>query len=233
MRRMLSERLQFPVLALVTAVLMTGCGPVTLPFGGGIQTSQPPAIRAETPGLVATTTAIATSTLEPFALELTPLPTETALPTLELPTQAVLSGFTQVWDGLPTYLADSKPGFYFRLQFDPTSWALTTDQFGAPALAHRSISGCVISPAAGRGLPMSGTVNHETRMIGAVDFQISTALVNGVKQFVNYTGGDGNVYTAFEVSFKDQPDACLSEAEKVLGTLESMPTFEATAPATP
>jgi hypothetical protein len=139
----------------------------------------------------------------------------------------------QIWDGLPTYLAESKPGFYFRLRFDPGVWALTTDQYGFPALGHRQIPGCTITPTAGHGLALNGSVDHEVRRIGEISYQVSTAYVNGVKAFVTYTGGDGNIVTAFQVSFQDQSDQCLTDAETVLAELKSVADFQATPIATP
>ncbi len=130
-------------------------------------------------------------------------------------------------------MPNSKPGFYFRLRFDPAVWALTNDQYGFPALGHRQIPGCTITPAAGRGLALNGSVEHDVRKIGAISYQISTAFVNGVKSFVTYTGGEGNIYTGFQVSFQDQSDQCLTDAETVLAQLKSVADFEATPIATP
>jgi hypothetical protein len=193
------------------------------------------AIRTFTPGAPAPATlehtATSTDPPQPFALDLTPLPTATALPELELPTQSAFQQGPQVWDGLPTYPAESKPDFYFRLVYDPNAWALTINQFGYPALANRGITGCSLAPAAGRGLPMNGSVAHEVRQIGNVTFQVSTASVGGAARFVNYAGGDGVIYTAFEASFSDSPESCLAAAEGVLGTLRSVRSLEAT-PAT-
>ena len=173
-------------------------------------------------------TATFTDSPQPFALDLTPLPTATAFPTLELPTQSASQLGPQVWDGLPTYPAESRPDFYFRVSYDPNAWALTTNQFGYPALASRSIAGCGLAPAVGRGLPLSGSVAHEVRQIGNVTFQVSTASVAGAARFVNYAGGDGVIYTAFEASFSDSDEACLSAVEIVLGTLRSVAILEAT-----
>lgn len=174
-----------------------------------------------------------TPTSGPFTLQFTPIPSDTPLPTIELPTEAAILPALQIWDGLPTYPAESKPDFYFRLRFDPTVWALTTDQYGFPALGHRQISGCFITPSAGRGLALNSSVEHGVRKIGVISYQISTAFVNGVKQFVTYTGGDGNIYTAFRVSFQVQPDQCLADSETVLAELKSVAVFQATPIATP
>ena len=211
----------------VTLLGSAACGPL---FG----TQRPSVGPAETftPTPAASSTPIpaqpATLTPGPFALDLTPFPTATALPTMVLPTAAAFPPSFQVWDGLPTYPAESRPDFYFRLRYDPATWALATDQFGYPVLAIRGLTNCVIAPAVGRGLPLNATVSHEVRRIGAVTFQISAATVGGVKQFVTYAGGDGLIFTAFEVSFTDQADICLPAAEGVLGTLSSVPLIEAT-----
>jgi hypothetical protein len=133
-----------------------------------------------------------------------------------------------VWDGTPTYLGDSTPGFAFRVTYDPDLWAVTADQFGFPSLAHRNIAGCVISVTSGRGLPPSIVVEHDVLYTDTVNFDVATAFENGVKKFVTYTGGDGTVITAFEVSFQDQADACLVDAVTVLTTLRSVPVSQAT-----
>ena len=227
------------VTLVITGLLAAGCGPSaatlpaiatqTLPRALAPQALSSPALS----GNELTPTEIVTSTAEPFVLDLTPVPTETPLPTLELPTEAERPPSSEIWDGFPTYPAESNPDFYFRLRFDPQAWALTTDHFGSPALAHRAISNCVISPAAGRGLPPNATVDHEIRRLGAVSYQINAASVNGVKQFVTYAAGDGRIFTAFQVSLDERPDQCLLEAETVLSTLTSVLVADATPIATP
>ncbi len=223
----------------LTALLLASCG--ALPTA----TFAPPPTATTRPLLVApqllpsqtanapTETEALTSTAEPFVLDLTPLPSETALPTLEIPTEVAHPPVLQVWDGLPTYLADSAPGYYFRVEFDPNAWALTTDSYGAPSLVHRAIRNCIISPTAGRGLPPNASVEQEMRRINGISYQINTVAVNGVKQSVTYTGGDGRILTAFQVMLDERPDQCVLESEAVLGTLTSVPISEATPIATP
>lgn len=155
-------------------------------------------------------------------------PTETPLPPLDLPTEAVNAPAKMVWDGMPTYLGDSQPGFSFRVTFDPDVWALTSDQFGFPAIGHRNIPYCVISVTAGRGMPANITVEHDVLYTDKVSFDVGTAYENGVKKFVTYTGGDGKIITGFEVSFQDQVDACLTDAVTALSTLKSVPVSQAT-----
>ncbi len=232
------------VIGLLILLSITSCAPQPQSNAAIAQTAptsqaaspalaSPTAIPTDTPEPAFTSSPTATFTSEPFALQFTPVPTETPLPTLELPTQAPNQKALQIWDGVPTYLADSQPGFDFRVRFDPDVWALTTDQFGSPALGHRSIPTCIISPASGRGLPLNVTVQQEVRKVGAIHYQISTAYLNGVKQFVNYTGGDGTILTAFQVSFQDQADQCIADAETVLATLTAVPVSQATPTAMP
>lgn len=221
-------------LSSLAAVLAAGCGsfPTTVPpiaSKSAVSTQAGPQSIAQ----AATTAApvvpgTPTPTAGEFALDLTPLPSATAIPTLVLPTESKFAGAFEVWDGLPTYLADSQPGFYFRVSYDPAMWANTFDAFGAPALANRSIGSCIITPSGGRGLPLNGTVDHDVRKIGEISFQISTAYVNGARQFVNYVGGDGVIYTGFRVAFTESGDECLSEAESVLGTLRAVVISDAT-----
>jgi hypothetical protein len=190
-------------------------------------------VLADTNTPVATPTSVPTETSAPTE---TPAPTrtaaitptDTALPTLVLPTEAVNAPVSQVWDGVPTYPGDSQPGFYFRVSYDPTVWALTTDQFGFPALGSRTIPNCVISVTSGRGLPPNMSVEHEMLQTENITFDVGTALENGVKKFVTFTGGDGKVITAFEVSFDEQSDACVKDAVTVLSTLKSVPVSQAT-----
>jgi hypothetical protein len=181
----------------------------------------------DTPTLAPTNTPVATSTPAPTRTPAT-TPTETALPTLVLPTEAVDAPVRQVWDGTPTYPGDSVPGYSFRVTYDPDVWALTTDQFGFPALGHRTISNCVISVTSGRGLPPNMSVEHEMLQAGNITFDVGTAYENGVKSFVTFTGGDGTIITAFEVSFTEESDACTKEAVTVISTLKSVPVSQAT-----
>ncbi|HSJ86709.1 MAG TPA: hypothetical protein VK909_05820 [Anaerolineales bacterium] len=191
----------------------------TEPFFGGVNTNTPePPTTTPSPALTRTPAATFT---------------DTPLPTLELPTAAVNAPATAVWDGVPTYLGDSTPGFDFRVTYDPDLWAVTTDQFGFASLAHRNIPNCVISVTSGRGLPPSITVEHDVLRTNTVTFYVGTAFENGVKKFVTFTGGDSNIITAFEVSFTEQSDTCLADAVKVLSTLRSIPASRATPTLTP
>jgi hypothetical protein len=175
-----------------------------------------------------TPTAEPTSTPEPIPTQILPTPTETPLPPLELPTEIPNAPSLLAWDGTPTYLGDSKPGYDFRVYYDPEVWALTQDQFGYPAIGHRDISYCVISVTSGRGLPANISVEQDILYTDTVTLYVGTAFENGVKKFVTYTGGDGTIITAFMVSFQEQSDECLADAEIVITTLRSVPVSRAT-----
>jgi hypothetical protein len=155
-------------------------------------------------------------------------PTETPLPPLLLPTEAVNAPAFMVWDGTPTYLGDSTPGYSFRVTYNPDLWALTTDQFGYPAIGHRNIPSCVISVTSGRGMPGNVTVEHDVLYADNITFDVAIASENGVRKFITYTGGDGTVITGFEVSFLEQSEACVADAVTVLSTLRSVPNTQAT-----
>jgi hypothetical protein len=157
-----------------------------------------------------------------------PTPTETLLPTLELPTLAVVEPASQVWDGVPTYLADSQPGFYFRLTYDPRLWAQVQDSFGQPALGHRAIEYCVLAPGGVRGMPPGVQVEHDLRKIGNLFFEINVALQQGTRQFITFQATDTVIFTSFQLNFVDRVDDCIADAEVVLGTLTSVPQDQAT-----
>ena len=220
---------------LILCLLLTSCG-------GAAATEPPPAATEAPPTEPAAATQepefpviIETATPEPLPTS-TPAPTQTPagtqtdtpLPPLELPTEIRNAPPRMVWDGTPTYLGDSTPGFAFRVTYDPDLWAVTADQFGFPSLAHRNIPACVISVTSGRGMPLNVSVEHDVLNTGTVTFDVATAFENGVKKSVTYTGGDGTVITAFEVSFQDQANACLADAVVVLSTLRSVPVSQAT-----
>jgi hypothetical protein len=220
-------------LILILSCMLASCGgaapaPTEAPVEPPSVTVEPtqPLI-ADTPTRAVTSTPLPTNTPLPTS---TPAPTstETSLPTLVLPTEVVNPPVRSVWDGTPTYLGDSASGYAFRVTYDPEVWALTLDQFGYPALGHRTLSGCVISVTSGRGLPPSMNVEHETLEAGDVIFDVTTAYENEEKKFVTFTGGDGRILTAFQVTFLEESDACLADAVAVLSTLRSIPISQAT-----
>ena len=230
------------IVILILVFLITACGapaaatqaPATqAPAATEALATQAPAA-TEAPAIQATEP----SATEPPAVQVpgtqaaeTPTPgiqTDTPLPTLVLPTEAVHAPAQMVWDGAPTYLGESTPGYSFRVFYDPDLWALTTDQFGFPALAHRQVPACVISVTSGRGLPGNMTVEHDILHTENVNFDVGKVYENGVLKFVTYVGGDGTIITGFEVSFEKLADECLLDAETVVSTLQSVPVSQAT-----
>jgi hypothetical protein len=221
------------IFSLILAFLIASCAAAApAPTEAPIPTrepptaTEPPAFQSlEAPTGVPSTE---TATIEPSPTEVLSTPTDTPLPTLALPTELVNAPMQMVWDGPPTYLGDSTPGYSFRITYDPDLWALTTDQFGFPALAHRNIPACIITPASGRGLPANTTVEHNVLHDEELTFDVGNVYENGVLKFVTYTGGDGTIITGFEVTFEEQVDECLRETVAVLSTLTSVPVSQAT-----
>jgi hypothetical protein len=223
------------ILILISMLMMSACGaaapapteaPVTeAPAATEPAATEPPSLQSlEAP----TNEPPVANTATPAPTQIVPTLTDTPLPTLELPTEAVNAPARMVWDGTPTYLGESTPGYAFRVFYDPDLWALTTDQFGFPALAHRNIPACVISVTSGRGLPGNMTVEHDVLYTGNITFDVGKVYENGVLKFVTYTGGDGTIITGFGVTFDEQVDECLADAVTVLSTLRSVPVSQAT-----
>jgi len=200
-----------------------------LPATEAPEATEPPAFQS----LEAPTRVFSSATPPPSATQPPVTPTDTALPTLDLPTEAVNAPEQMVWDGAPTYLAESTPGFAFRVRYDPELWALTTDQFGFPALAHRNIPGCVISVTSGRGLPLSMTVEHDVVNLENVTLDIGNVFENGALKFVTYTGGNQTIITGFQVDFQEQADLCKAYAFAVISTLSAVRASQATPTPTP
>lgn len=195
--------------------------------------TEPPAFQSLEAPTRSPSQAQSTATLPPASTQVVATLTDTPLPPLELPTEIVNAPQHMVWDGTPTYLAESTPGYAFRVTYDPEVWALTTDQFGFPALGHRAIPGCVISVTSGRGLPPSMTVEHDTWDTGAAVFDVGNVFENGALKFITYTGGNANIITGFQLSFEEQAEECRAHAIAVLATLTSVRSSQATPTPTP
>ena len=72
------------------------------------------------------------------------------------------------------------------------------------------------------------TVEHDVLYTSNITFDVGNVYENGVLKFVTYTGGNGVIFTGFEVSFGEQVEECLADAVTVLSTLTSVPTSRAT-----
>lgn len=216
-------------LSILLIFILAACGPQAtaepMPAQVELATPTAPASKTPSPLLASTQTPAPSATVTPT---FGPTATETLLPTLELPTLEAVEPALDMWDGLPIYLAESLPGFYFRVKFKPTLWGLTQDSYGQPALGHRNIEYCIIAPASPRGMPPGTQVEHDTRQIGSLFFEINVVLSQGVRQFVTYQATDKIIFTSFQVNFVDEIDACLADAEAVLASLTSVPESQAT-----
>ena len=218
------------LIILIFSLIITSCG------GAAPAATEEPAAPAATQESAPANDSSANPTADPFEItEATPLPTqvlptptETPLPPIEMPALLPNAPALLAWDGTPTYLGDSQPGFDFRVMYDPDVWALTEDRFGYPAIAHRAIEYCVISVTSGRGLPANISVEQDILYTDKVTLYVGTAFENDVKKFVTYTGGDGTIITGFMVSFDGQVAECLADAETVITTLRSVPASLAT-----
>lgn len=172
-----------------------------------------------------------TPTLSPSETPPTEPPTPTPSPTLPpTATPTETPPFPQsggpvpgVWTGQPTYV-ESRPVMYFLVTYDDTLWEYRPEaEMGLPGLVHRLIPGCILFPTVGRGLSPEWTVEHTFRLIGNLNYEVTLAYRNNQPEFASYYGGDGIVFTGFQVSFTEQMDACLQDAELVLATLTSTP----------
>jgi hypothetical protein len=209
------------------SLLFTACGGapstpmVVQPQTVQLHTSTPPPPTLTASPAPTSTTILPTSTPAPTS-------TETLLPPLELPTLALNPPALAIWDGTPTYLADSQPGYAFRVRYDPEIWALVTDQLGQPALGHRNIPYCMITPSAGRGLPPTLRVEHDVIYPGNLSIDVTRAYQNDVLAFATYQVSDSTVFTGFVVDFQEESEACLADALAVISSLRSVPISQAT-----
>lgn len=217
------QRLAF--LLTVLSLLLAACG---APAPTSAPTLEPVVVLSTPTPLPPTVTVTPSATPIPPTSTPAATPTETLLPPLALPTQVVNPPSLQSWDGLPTYLGDSLPGYYFRVRYDPEIWALVTDQFGQPALGHRLLQYCTITPMAGHGLPPNVKVEHEVMYAGDLSFDVGKAYENGILKFATYQASDGRIFTGFEVDFQAESEVCMNDAVTVLSTLRSVPASEAT-----
>jgi hypothetical protein len=216
------------IFILTIALFLGACAPVLTqmpdilpPVVTVTDSPEPEQSLLATPPAEATPTLDMSATPEFTASPSGPTPTETLLPPLELPTERPSAPAQIAWTGLPTYPGDSEAGRLFRVDYDPDIWAQTEGNYGDVVLAHRQIDYCTITPWAGRGLPPDSKVEHEFRLIGEVPYDVNTVVVQDKVEFVSYVGGDQRLLTGFQVTFEDQKDPCLQDAEIVLATLRS------------
>lgn len=227
----------FFFLVISLSLILNACGTAANPPFTVTITTEPEA--SEAPQLANSPEAMSRPTQQPDAtIELSPTvtlsptltatitmtslpPTETLLPPLDIPTERPNAPAFIVWTGEPTYAGDSEPGRLFRVNYDPDVWAQTKDNFEQVVLAHRIIEYCTLSSWSGRGLPSDAKVEHIFGQVGDIPFDINYVTMQNVMKFVTYVGGDKRLMTGFQVSFQDQRDECLLDAEAILASLRS------------
>jgi hypothetical protein len=72
------------------------------------------------------------------------------------------------------------------------------------------------------------SVEHDILYTGKITFDVGNVYENRALKFVTYTGGDGTIFTGFQVDFQEQAEACRTDAVTVLSTLTSVPASLAT-----
>lgn len=143
------------------------------------------------------------------------IPTDTDTPTPGTP--PVLD----TWTGNPTY-PESIPGYLFLVQYDSSLWTRGDELLGEPSLINK-FGRCIIKQTVGRGLPPGWLVDDDSfQTIGSMRYEVVHVSRAGRLQFINYFGGDGNVFTGFRVEFQYDIENCVLAAETVFTTLSSV-----------
>ncbi|MBL7163732.1 MAG: hypothetical protein ISS57_14120 [Anaerolineales bacterium] len=108
-----------------------------------------------------------------------------------------------------------------QIRFDTARWESTQfDEFiplyyeGGPVLVHNELDGCQISLNFGGGVPMDWSLEKESLLLGDHEYSV-----------VSFRDGDGEmqfvIYDAlFRVTFGNDVDGCLQEAEVVLSSYQ-------------
>jgi len=202
------------------AVLSVACSPVQpgqfavmSPLASPIEleplASPVPIVPAVAPAAAPTTARI--------AMPSTPLPTIT-VPSIAPPTPS--DPRLGVWLSKSTYQTDSP--LFFIAEFETAQWELISEYPLFPALIHRTLADCRIEPAFGRGLPPDYSVSRTRKQLGNFLYELNAVKYQDRLVFINYCTHDvaTEIATCFGVSFHDEEQACIQEAETVLETLK-------------
>jgi len=123
----------------------------------------------------------------------------------------------------------------FNLSFDPTQWDIIPfqpDWPGLDALAHRSLTGCRITPNIPVGLGDEWTSEDGSINLGGRQFQVKRFFQSGELKFVVYFGFINQPYEgAVEVHFTTDQKACLQAADAVFAATEVILPAQPTTPA--
>jgi hypothetical protein len=112
----------------------------------------------------------------------------------------------------------------FSLSFDPTQWDIIPFQpywHGLDALAHRSLTGCRITPNIPVGLGDEWTTEDGSIDLGGRQFHVKRFFQSGELKFAVYFGfinqpNEG----AVEVHFTTDSEACLQAADALFAATE-------------
>ena len=209
------------VLILGLGMLVVSCNPSTsgvyspLPSATSPGTAQSP-LATSTPQPTPQPTA-ASSTLTPTPFEPpTRPPTVTPLP---LPIVTPSDPAFDVWVMRPTY---SEPPPFLRVEFEITKWELTSENPAYPVLAHRELPSCQIAPDVGRGLPEDYSISTTFEKMDNIAYQVNAISCKGELIYINYCALDiiEDVSTCLGVSFQNDREKCIEDAETVLATLQ-------------
>lgn len=125
-----------------------------------------------------------------------------------------------IWMSKSTYQSDSP--LFFIAEFQTVKWDLVSGQSIFPALVHRTIAGCKIEPEFGRDLPPDYSVDRTYKQLGSFLYELHAVKYQGRLVFINYCTHDvaTELSTCFSVTFHDQEQVRIQEAEDVLETLD-------------
>jgi hypothetical protein len=213
----------------IAALLLLACSALAARF-----LFAPAAAAAQAQDLRSNTRMLAQAETPTPTETLAEIPTDTDTPILptDTPTQGPPPVF-EAWTGHPTY-PESIPGYLFLVQYDTALWSRGDEVRGEPSLVSKRINNCIITQAVGRGLPPGWLVDDDSfQTIGEMRYEVVRVSRGGMLQFINYFGGDGNVFTGFRVEFQYGIEDCLQDAEVVFATLTSVLAPTPTATVTP
>ena len=155
-----------------------------------------------------------------------PSPTgmQTPAPFVE-PSPSPLPPSPSITDEPPTRFAHlGTPWSDFSLQFDPTQWEIipfSNELVGLDSLAHRSFTGCRITPNIPVGLSNEWTSKDGGIDLGERQLHVKRFFQSGEIKFVVYFGFIAQPYEgAVEVHFTTDPTACLQAAEVLFAATE-------------
>lgn len=113
----------------------------------------------------------------------------------------------------------------FKLTYNQNTWRLIP---GAPwdQLEHQQLTGCLLSSSGGYGLGEGWSVEKDQVALGEVDYLRSQVFEAGLLRYVAFYTEIESYASAFEVRWSTDSQACLTDAEAVLATLEVLSEAE-------